>query len=114
VISGWYGNAYHWAGVGSKECEDVVEVRFEEVATLSFTGTEGEAAQQARHALAEGFYPLWDFHGRFHGVLTQRAVRHPMSPSLDEMHYLLTVQRVDGIQIERAAWKSAPPPPPPN
>jgi hypothetical protein len=28
VISGWYGNAYHWAGMGSKNCDKLVEVRF--------------------------------------------------------------------------------------
>jgi hypothetical protein len=110
VVTGWYGSGYHWAGIGSGGCAGLIEVQFGKKPAVTVQDPKDKHAEEARKLLAQGLPTFWDFRARFTGVLRKRSVAAPFSPSLGAMPYVLDVTSIDGLQIERAPWRSRPPP----
>jgi len=111
TLSGWFSNGYHWSAVGSGDCpQKLIATQFHKHTPISFAKSEQPAADEIRKSLADGWPPRWDFQARFYGVLSRVNGPAPFSPSVEEMPYVLDVQRIEGIRIGRATWRKEPPP----
>lgn len=85
-------------------------------AWLKFAEASGEVSDHTQKMIRGGFWPLWDFRASFHGILKKRAVSpddqsNPHSlPEQKVMPYVLEIDQIDAIQIERATFWTEPPP----
>lgn len=119
-LLGWYGSTGFWAAIGSGGCrETLIEPKFAQNAVLDTQGLSQSDDAALHDALKNHVLPFGDFHGTFFGVLGKRTgsvqsgpVPLDAAPNLDEMPYVIVIDRVKDVRFERATFREEPPPPP--
>jgi hypothetical protein len=118
IVQGWYGNTTgYWGAVGDGDCTEVlIEPKIDRDAKLNFAAASDEVSDHTQKMIRGGFWPLWDFRASFHGILKKREVSPDDQPELHGlpaqkvMPYVLEIDQIDRIQIERATFWTEPPP----
>lgn len=119
VMVGWYGSTGFWAAIGSRDClGTLVEPKLGPNVAIQAPDSGQQAVRVLREALDNRVLPPLDFHGRFHGALEKRTghgqsgpVPLDAAPTLDQMPYVIVLERVDAVRFERAPFFEVPPPP---
>lgn len=114
-IRGWYGSASgYWSALGQRERCGLILPEFQIGLPVKFTRATTQEQDDIGRGLEMGLGTAWDFRATFHGILKRREFKNGGALGADElpgpqvMGYVLEIDRVDDVNVEKAAWKPEP------
>ncbi|WP_440860821.1 hypothetical protein [Sphingopyxis sp. 22461] len=114
TVRAWYGFNYHGSLMGSDRCRNFsIDPDFRPNLRSSFLNPKHSSVGDTRSAFKIGMGGPDDYHADFTGILRKRntsTAGDPHLPPMDEMPYVLEIDRVDNVRFEQATFW----PPPPN
>lgn len=113
TVRAWYGVNNHGSLIGSDQCRNfLIDPVFKPNLRSSFLNPKHSAVGSTRSAFTIGMGGPDDYHADFTGILRKRnisAASNPHLPPMDEMPYVLEINRVDNVRFEQATFWLPPP-----